>query len=157
MMHLHTPTYDPANPAPVCSTRFLSIHPAVNHKSQTQLNVWQTLVQDYYAVFNASHLGIQSLADADEFPTRVTGMMTDHAPDQYSLSDGFEDWRALCDRRLCGKEAMLSMSLIELLPIISDVCDQKFAAVWGMEKWVCSLMKKRQREMLLHMRILLSA
>ena len=30
---------------------------------------------------------------------------------------------------------MLSLSPIELLPIISDICDAKFAAVGGMEKW----------------------
>src|SRR6267154_1213768 len=30
---------------------------------------------------------------------------------------------------------MLSMSPIELLPIISDICDEKYAAVGGMEKW----------------------
>ena len=91
-MHLLTPTYDPNNSAPIHSTHFLGIHSTTNHKSQTQLDVWKTLVQDYYIVYNACHFGTESSADADEFPTKVTGMMTDHAPDQYSLADGFEDW-----------------------------------------------------------------
>jgi len=30
---------------------------------------------------------------------------------------------------------MLFLSPIELLPIISDVCDVKFATIGGMERW----------------------
>jgi len=90
----------------------------------------------------------QSPADADEFPTKVTGMMTDHAPDQYSLSDGFEDWRlfvvgAFMGKRLCSLCHRLSscqsylMSVIKSLPLLG---------VW--RNGACSLMRKRQREML---------
>ena len=95
-MHLLTPTYDPNNSAPIRSTHFLGIHSATNHKSQTQLGVWKTFFQDYYIVYNACHFGTESSADVDEFPTKVTSMMTDHAPDQYSLVDGFKDWQAIC-------------------------------------------------------------
>lgn len=133
-MHLLTPTYDPNNTVPVRSTRFLGIHSATNHKSQTQLGVWKTLVQDYYTVYNAYHFGTKSAADADEFPTKVTGMMTDYAPDQYSLADGFESWQAISYQQLHGWEIMLSMSPIELLPIISYISDEKYAAVGGIEK-----------------------
>jgi hypothetical protein len=96
MIHLLTPTYNPDNSALIRSTCFLGIHSATNHK--TQLGVWKTLVQDYYIIYNACHFGTESSVDADDFPTKVTGMMTDHAPDQYSLVDGFEDWRAICYR-----------------------------------------------------------
>jgi hypothetical protein len=92
MMHLLTPTYNSNNSALICSTRFLGIHSATNHKSQTQLGVWKTLVQDYYIVYNACHFGTESSANADEFPINVTSIMTDHAPDQYSLADDFQNW-----------------------------------------------------------------
>jgi len=91
-MHLLTPSYDPANPASVCSAHFLVIHPVINHKSQTQLSIWQTIFHDYYTLYNVSYFGLESLADSDKFPTKVMGMMTDHTPDQYSLRDGFVDW-----------------------------------------------------------------
>jgi hypothetical protein len=47
---------------------------------------------------------------------------------------------------------MLSMSPIELLLIISDISDEKYAAVGGMEKWnLLSDEEKGEREMQLHM------
>jgi hypothetical protein len=50
---------------------------------------------------------------------------------------------------------MLSLSPIELLPIISDVCDAKFAAIWGMEKWACLLdEEKAARDAAVHEEII---
>ncbi|KIM74390.1 hypothetical protein PILCRDRAFT_92576 [Piloderma croceum F 1598] len=112
MMHLLTPTYDPNNSAPVRPTRFLGIHSSTNHKSQTQLDVWKTLVQDYYTIYNACHFGTKSAADADEFPTKVTGMMTDHAPDQYSLADGMEKWNLLSDEEKGERDAAAHEQII---------------------------------------------
>jgi hypothetical protein len=155
MMHLLTPTYDPNNPVPVRSTCFLGIHSATNHKSQTQLGVWKTLVQDYYAVYNACHFGTKLVADADEFPTKVTGMMTDYALDQDSLVDGFESWQVISYQWLHGQEIMLSMSPIELLPIISDISNEKYAVVGGIEKWnLLSNEEKGERDAAAHEHII---
>lgn len=41
--------------------------------------------------------------------------------------------RSNCDRRLRGKKAILSISPINLLPLIAQACDDKITAVGGLD------------------------
>lgn len=61
--------------------------------------------------------------------------MMDHAPDQARLGNLWKDYRSKCHDRIRGRQSILTMSSIALLPIISDACDEKILRVGGKEAW----------------------
>jgi hypothetical protein len=115
------------------SQHFLGISSVPDHKSKTQLHGWTSVLKDIYTLLNANPLRAAAFADLDEFAPKTTGINTDHAPDQYCLGSLWEDFRSNCDCKLLGRKAMLSISPLDLLPLISKACDDKIDVVGGLE------------------------
>ena len=89
-----------------------------------------------HVLFKASPLGAALPdVDFDAFAPKTTALGTDHAADQYCFGSHWEDFRSNCDRRLRGKKAILSISPINLLPLIAQACDDKITAVGGLDAW----------------------
>ncbi|KAJ7758800.1 hypothetical protein DFH07DRAFT_940215 [Mycena maculata] len=132
---LETPSYTslPANSHP--NLRFLGLRTAVNHKSETQLQGWKDTRDEIYEAYNASSFGLAAPAEPLEFSAKMRSMYTDHAPDQKKLFSLAEDWREEDDRELRGRRAMLEALPADLLDIMCEENDKKFAAAGGMDAW----------------------
>lgn len=60
---------------------------------------------DFFEIYNDSPHGRASPADPRLFPTKVSGILTDHAEDQKRLTRIFGEWKKICDRQLRGEKA----------------------------------------------------
>jgi hypothetical protein len=134
-----TPTYSMDPNAPIMNTlpaqRFFGINAAVDHKSETQLQGWKDLVERMYKVYNESPLGHQKPLNPLEFARLVTGMNTDHAEDQKKLFRLFKAWKASCECEMRGTEAILSASLVDLIPLLWKETQQNIADAGGLAGW----------------------
>jgi hypothetical protein len=59
--------------------------------------------------------------------------MSDHVTDQISLDELFKKFTAVCKQQVQGKQAILDVSAILLLFLISECCDNKIASMGGID------------------------
>ena len=126
--------------------RFLGVSTPADHKAQTQLNEWVNIIHDLCILYNASPAGHSNPIDVDEVWAKLRGYMSDHAADQISLGKLLKEFTAICKQRVRGKQAILDMSAVLLLFIVSECCDDKIASVGGIESWN-KLSKEEQDEL----------
>jgi putative hemolysin len=70
-----------------------------------------------------------------KFARLVAGMSTDHAKDQKLLFRLFEAWKLSCKREMRGKEALLSASLTEIIPLLWKETQRNIEDIGGMAAW----------------------
>ena len=82
----------------------LSLGPgrAVNHTSDSQAAGWRKEWTDALSTYNRSPLGQRVKVNPLDFGRKLTGMVTDHAPDQLKLARLLRDWKIECDREMRG-------------------------------------------------------
>ncbi|KAI0066539.1 hypothetical protein BV25DRAFT_1868215 [Artomyces pyxidatus] len=115
--------------------RFLGIHSAVDHTSESQLNGWKQSFMDICALYNSSPLGKCTPLDLAHVAARLKGLMSDHAEDQKKLFRLLEEWKIRIDRVSRGEEAVLAMSPPELVHTIYRANEMKIAEAGGIAAW----------------------
>ena len=103
-------------------------------------------IRDLCILFNASPAGNSNPIDVDEVWAKLRGYMSDHAADQVSLGELLKKFTAICKQQVRGKQAILDMSAVLLLFIVSECRDDKIASVGGIESWN-KLSKEEQDEL----------
>jgi len=146
MAYYKAPSYTDGDTTVKNVHRFLGISTPADHKAQTQLNEWVNTIRDLCILFNASPAGNSNPIDVDEVWAKLRGYMSDHAADQISLGELLKEFTAICKQRVRGKQAILDMSAVLLLFIVSECCDDKIASVGGIESWN-KLSKEEQDEL----------
>ncbi|KAH9848418.1 hypothetical protein C2E23DRAFT_739684 [Lenzites betulinus] len=112
--HLHT------HHATSHERRFLGIHSAANHTSESQLRGWQACITDVFDTYNASPLGREKPADVRTLVVKTEGILTDHAEDQKKLARLFKQWKSTCDRELRGEQVLAEMSSNDVLQHLAE-------------------------------------
>ncbi|KAF9481925.1 hypothetical protein BDN70DRAFT_854244 [Pholiota conissans] len=115
--------------------RFAGITSGTNHKSETQLQGWKDLSEEYYMAYNTIFKGEKGVADPLAFATYINGNGSDHSEDQKKLNRILFEWKMLCDRLLRGKEAMRTMPLEELVRALWEASMKKIEDAGGHEAW----------------------
>ncbi|EIW58834.1 uncharacterized protein TRAVEDRAFT_101714, partial [Trametes versicolor FP-101664 SS1] len=123
------------NDGEVHERRFLGIHSAPNHTSDSQLRGWQELTGTIFDTYNASPQGQADPIDARSFLQKVHGMLTDHAEDQKRLKKLFEEWKRGADRELRGERAMEELAPLDLLPILAEEAAAAVERAGGTDAW----------------------
>ena len=145
MAYYKAPSYTDDATAVKNVHRFLGVSTPADHKAQTQLNEWVNTIRDLCILFNASPAGHSNPIDVDEVWAKLRGYMSDHAADQISLGELLKKFTAVCKQRVRGKQAILDISTVSLLSIVSEFCDDKISSVGGIESWN-KLLKDRKDE-----------
>jgi hypothetical protein len=134
-IYIKAPTYDEDKSDLKNSHRFFGITALPNHKASTQMTMWQSATKDMVDLYNSTPTGKANPMHYDEFGAKSIAMMADHSADQVLFGANWESFHIACANRIKGRLEALDLSPIELLPVISEVCDRKIAAVGGYEKW----------------------
>ncbi|KAI1781781.1 hypothetical protein LXA43DRAFT_1105333 [Ganoderma leucocontextum] len=114
--------------------RFLGIHSAPNHTSNTQLEGLKELNAEIFDTYNDSPNGKKNPADPRSFPLKICGMMTDHAEDQKRLGRITLDWKIAVDRELRGEQAVADHSPSDLLLRLAEETARAVEKI-GREAW----------------------
>jgi hypothetical protein len=130
------------NAAP--KTRFLGISAATHHTSEEQLDGWIKVIQLILDVFNSSPRA-QELGKMEirEFFKLLKGMHTDHAEDQKKLVRLIEALKQAYERESRGETELLSMEMVQLLPLLLEVGRRTVERASGPDIWI-SLSKEDQ-------------
>ncbi|RDX46785.1 hypothetical protein OH76DRAFT_1442708 [Lentinus brumalis] len=115
--------------------RFLGINSAPNHTSETQLNGWEEMMDDFHQIYNDSPRGLATPADARLFPTKVTGILTDHAEDQKKLVRLFAARKKICDRILRGERVLKGTPEEHFHYLISEETHAALERLGGPDAW----------------------
>ena len=115
----------------------LSLGPgrAVNHTSDSQAAGWRKEWTDALSTYNRSPLGQRAKVNPLDFGRKLTGMVTDHAPDQLKLARLLRDWKVECDREMRGYRASFSVPVGGLVVTVSEENEKMMRKVGGLKAW----------------------
>ncbi|KAF8239309.1 hypothetical protein L208DRAFT_1386151 [Tricholoma matsutake] len=111
-------------------SRFLGISAATHHTSEEQLDGWIRVVEYILGIFNSSPRA-QSLGKMElhEFLKLLKGMHTNHAEDQKKLVRLVQALKQASERESRGEKALLSMEVVQLMPILVQVGQIQWSAL----------------------------
>ncbi|GJE89766.1 hypothetical protein PsYK624_058730 [Phanerochaete sordida] len=116
--------------------RLVGVDTAIDHKSQTQFEGWQSKMTHIFDTFNRSPLAAQQAAhlELSDFARKLLGMHTDHAEDQRKLERTFRQWKKLVARHDLGT-ASLENPTPEVQKLIASANEEKIRNLGGLEAW----------------------
>ena len=115
----------------------LSLGPgrATNHTSDSQATGWKKEWDEALSAYNQSPLGQKAKVNPLDFGRKLTGMVTDHAPDQLKLAGLLQEWKVECDREMRGYQASLSVPVDDLVAMVTEENEMMMRNVGGLEGW----------------------
>ena len=115
----------------------LSLGPgrATNHTSDSQATGWKKEWDEALSAYNRSPLGQKAKVNPLDFGRKLTGMVTDHAPDQLKLAGLLREWKVECDREMRGYQASLSVPVDDLVAMVTEENEMMMRNVGGLEGW----------------------
>ncbi|KAF8233813.1 hypothetical protein L208DRAFT_875776 [Tricholoma matsutake] len=117
-------------------SQFLGISAATHHTSEEQLNGWIRVVEYILSIFNSSpHTQSLGKMELHEFLELLKGMHTDHAEDQKKLVHLVQALKQASKRESQGEKALLSMEVVQLMPILVQVGQNTVERAGGPEAW----------------------
>jgi hypothetical protein len=130
-------------------TRFLGISTATHHTSEEQLEGWIKVVQLILDIYNASPCA-QTLGKIEfrAFLALLKGMHTDHAEDQKKLVQLVKALKEVYEREGRGEDELLSMSMVELMPILLEVGQHTVEHAGGPDLW--NTLSKEEQDAHMH-------
>jgi hypothetical protein len=117
-------------------TRFLGISTATHHTSEEQLDGWVRVIEYVLGIFNSSPRGrAMGKIEIREFFKLLKGMHTDHAEDQKKLVHLIQALKEAYERESRGETELLSMDVVQLLPILLEVGQRMVEHAGGPDAW----------------------
>jgi hypothetical protein len=115
----------------------LSLGPgrAANHTSESQAAGWRNEWAEALSAYNRSPLGQETKVNPLDFGRKLTGMVTDHAPDQLKLARLLREWKIECDREMRGYQAVLSVPVDDLVAMVSEENEKMTKKAGGLKAW----------------------
>ena len=116
---------------------FMGVHPELNHTTNTQLEGWKDIIDNFCVSYNTNPDAKCSIDPASIWQ-RVHGYLGDHAADQKKLSSKLEAFRQECDQEVRGKEALVSDDLqddAEWDSVFDEKLEEMFEKAGGQEQW----------------------
>ena len=86
--------------------RFLGIMPELNHTAATQVEGFKQQIQQFCDDYNASPFGAKHHFDPRKIWKKMTGYLSDHAPDQKRVFQELAKYHLECDLELRGEAVM---------------------------------------------------
>ncbi|KAG2133325.1 hypothetical protein DEU56DRAFT_739092 [Suillus clintonianus] len=117
------------------ATRFAGILHEVNHKSETQLQGWKSRIEDMYDTYNDVVGGTAGALDVRDFPSKVKGMLTDHAEDQKKLVRLFTEWKRSCEREVRGERALATLPPDDVIHLLWEMTESLVNEAGGIDGW----------------------
>jgi hypothetical protein len=117
------------------ATRFAGILHKVNHKSETQLQRWKSHIEGMYDSYNDVVGGTAGALDVCDFPSKVKGMLTDHAEDQKKLIWLFTEWKQSCEREVRGERALATLPPDDVIHLLWEMTESLINEAGGIDRW----------------------
>lgn len=118
--------------------RFLGITPELNHTAATQVEGFKQQIQQFCDDFNVSPFGTKHYFDPRKIWRKMTGYLSDHAPDQKKVFRELAKHHLECDFELRGEAAMLledpEMEL-EMEQVLDEKGEEMFRDIGGVARW----------------------
>ena len=120
--------------------RFLGITPELDHTAATQVEGFKRRIQELCDDYNASPLGAEHCFDSRKIWQKMTGYLSDHAPDQKKVFRELETYHWDCNFELLGETAMLledpEMEESEMEQVLDEKGEEMMKAIGGPARWV---------------------
>ena len=108
---------------------------SINHTSASQAAGWKREWDEALSTYNRSPLGREAKANPLDFGRKLTGMITDHAPDQLKLAGLLRKWKVECDREARGFLASLSVPTDDLVGLVMEENEKMMENAGGLGAW----------------------
>ena len=93
---------------------------SINHTSASQAAGWKREWDEALSTYNRSPLGREAKVNPLDFGRKLTGMITDHAPNQLKLAGLLREWKVECDREAHGFLASVSVPTDDLVGLVRE-------------------------------------
>lgn len=117
---------------------FLGIVPELNHTALTQVEGFKRGIQEFCDDFNASPFGAEHYFDPRTIWRKMTGYLSDHAPDQKKVFRELAEYRSECDLELRGEAVMLLQDPemeLEIEQLLDEKGEEMFREIGGAARW----------------------
>jgi len=120
--------------------RFLGITPELDHTAATQVEGFKQKIQQLCDDHNASPLGAEHFFDSRKIWQKMTGYLSDHAPDQKKVFRELETFHRECNLELLGENAMAledpDMEEWEIEQVLNEKAEEMMRVIGGAARWV---------------------
>lgn len=118
--------------------RFLGIAPELDHTAVTQVEGFKQQVQQFCDDYNASPFGTEHYFDPRKIWRKMTGYLSDHAPDQKRVFRELATYHRECDLELRGEAVMLLEDVgmeLEIEQVLDEKGKEMLEEVGGVVCW----------------------
>ena len=119
--------------------RFLGITPELDHTATTQVEGFKQKIQQLCDDYNASPLGAEHCFDFRTVWQKMTGYLSDHAPDQKKVFRELETYHQECHLELLGEQTMLledpDAEESEVEQVLDEKAEEMMESIGGAACW----------------------